>query len=77
MAHTSGLTVHFTVKEVAASLKVSEWSIYREIERGALRAMRIGKAIRISPEQLEAYKAGQNNQPAPNVVGRVVEAACK
>jgi excisionase family DNA binding protein len=44
-----------TVQEVAASLKVSAGMIYREIYRRRLSCYRIGGAIRISAEHLQAY----------------------
>lgn len=44
-----------TVREVANELKVSTGIIYREISRRRLSHYRIGGAIRISCEQLQAY----------------------
>lgn len=45
----------FTVQEVAKQLKVSAGMVYREINRRRLSCYRIGGAIRISGEHLQAY----------------------
>jgi excisionase family DNA binding protein len=44
-----------TAKDVAAQLRVSERTVRRLIATGALRVRRVGRAVRISPADLEAY----------------------
>lgn len=44
-----------TVNEVAAQENVSPRTVRRQIESGALPCYRIGRAIRISPEDLAAF----------------------
>ena len=43
-----------TVREAAAALRLSEITIRRMIARGELRATRIGRAVRVHSEELEA-----------------------
>lgn len=45
----------YTVTDVARMYGVSEKTIYREIARGRLRCIHIGRAVRITPKQLEEY----------------------
>lgn len=47
-----------TVREVAASLRVSTATVYGIIQRGQLPARRISGALRVRPEDLEAYREG-------------------
>ena len=44
-----------TVAEVADLLRVSSMTVYRLIEAGELRALRVGKSFRIEEEDLEAF----------------------
>ena len=44
-----------TVAEVADLLRVSSMTVYRLIEAGDLRALRVGKSFRIEEEDLEAF----------------------
>lgn len=44
-----------TVQEVAALLRVSTMTIYREIWRGRLAALRIGKSYRLERQDVDAY----------------------
>jgi excisionase family DNA binding protein len=60
----------FTVKETAAKLKVSTRLIYKLVETGELLAYRIGTAIRIKQEDLDAYLNGCR---APSPIVRPVE----
>lgn len=48
----------FTVNEVATQLKVSRSTVYNAIEAGELPHYRIGRVIRISPEQLQRFLEG-------------------
>jgi len=43
------------VSEVAARLALSDATVYRMIERGALPAVIIGRSLRVSPADLEAF----------------------
>lgn len=45
----------YRVNDIAKLLKVSLSLVYRLVERGELQSYRIGGAVRISKEQLEAY----------------------
>ena len=49
---TGGL---LTVAEVAASMRVSNMTVYRLIKSGALPALRVGKNYRIRSHDLVAY----------------------
>ena len=47
-----------TVREVAQRLLVRPVTVYRLCERGELAHLRVSNAIRIRPEDLDAYLAG-------------------
>ena len=49
----------YTVQEVADRMRVSRKTIYRLVERGALRAVRLGDVYRIPREALEALLRGE------------------
>lgn len=44
-----------TVREAAKVLRLSRWSVDREIREGRLVACRVGKCVRIRPADLEAW----------------------
>lgn len=46
-----------TVDEVAIRLRVSRMTVYRLVRDGTLPAHRIGRALRIHPDDLAAYLA--------------------
>jgi excisionase family DNA binding protein len=46
-----------TVAEVAASMRVSNMTVYRLIKGGDLAAVRVGKNFRIREEEVERYLA--------------------
>ena len=46
-----------TTKEAAQALRLSERSIFRLIDDGELRRHQFGRAVRISPDDLDAYIA--------------------
>jgi excisionase family DNA binding protein len=48
-------TVLLTPTDAARLAKVSRDTIYREIERGALRALHVGRLLRIDPDVFDAY----------------------
>ena len=45
----------YRVPELCEILRLSKSSIYREIEAGNLRAIRIGKSVRVSAAELDRY----------------------
>jgi excisionase family DNA binding protein len=57
-----------TVKEVAALLNVNPMTVYRAIDTGELPHRRVGRSIRISQEDLDAYvKTGEPRVTVPPV----------
>jgi excisionase family DNA binding protein len=46
-----------TVDEVAAVLRVSDMTVYRLINAGALPAVRIGRSFRVGADDLDRYLA--------------------
>ena len=51
-----------TVGEVAATMRVSNMTVYRLIKSGELRAVRVGKAYRILEDDVDAYLADRFTQ---------------
>lgn len=49
------------VTEVCHALGMSRSSIYREIEAGHLRALKIGKSLRITQEELDRFITALHN----------------
>ena len=47
------------VREVAAILRCGRNQAYELIQRGEIRSVRIGRAIRVTREALEEFKAGR------------------
>jgi excisionase family DNA binding protein len=52
------------VREVGAKLRIGRNQAYELVRSGALRSVRIGRAIRVPVEALEEYKAGGRAQSA-------------
>ena len=52
---TGALPSLFTLDEVAAFLRVSKTSVYRLVERRELPFCRVGRTLRFSQEDLDAY----------------------
>ena len=50
--------VLMTPAEAARMAKVSRDTIYREIERGALRALHVGRLLRINPHDFRRWLEG-------------------
>jgi len=48
-----------TVPEVCAMLRRSRWSVYADVKRGDLPAVRIGRNLRFRPADLDAYLASR------------------
>jgi excisionase family DNA binding protein len=44
-----------TVREVAAELRVSGMTVRRLVERGELRAIRVGRSVRIERAELDRF----------------------
>ena len=55
MESESQVGVIMTVKEVAATLRVSDAKVYRLVKRGALPAARIGKTWRFRKDLLDEW----------------------
>lgn len=51
-----------TVGEVAEELRVSNMTVYRLVQSGDLRAVRVGRSYRIRPTDVDQYLAHQYNQ---------------
>ncbi len=45
----------YTPEEVAEKLKISKYTVYEMVKRGDIQAHRIGRAIRISDDQINIY----------------------
>ncbi|NOU09373.1 MAG: helix-turn-helix domain-containing protein [Nitrospira sp.] len=48
-----------TIPEVAKRLKVSEYRAYELARQGVLKSVRLGKSVRVKPEDLTYYLAQQ------------------
>lgn len=44
-----------TPQEVADFLQVSRWTVYDQVRKGQLKAVRIGKGLRFRPEEVERF----------------------
>lgn len=53
----TGRPRYLTVEMVAATFAVSKSSIYRAVEAGELRAVRLGRTVRIPAEAVDEYLA--------------------
>ncbi len=51
-----------TVAEVASLLRVSNMTVYRLVQSGALPALRVGRSYRIREDDVDQYLAGQYTQ---------------
>jgi excisionase family DNA binding protein len=59
-----GAKLLLTVGDVARELSLGETTVRELIARGELRAIRIGRALRVRAQDLEAFVAGLG-EPAP------------
>jgi len=58
-----GTTARYvTVREVAATLRVSSMTVYRLINAGDLPAVRIGKSFRLREDDVNRYLAARYTQ---------------
>ena len=55
-----------TAREVATALRVSPMTVYRMVSAGALRALRVGRQVRIPADEVAAYIA-QHTTPMREV----------
>ncbi|MHB1503754.1 MAG: helix-turn-helix domain-containing protein [Acidimicrobiales bacterium] len=55
-------TPYLTVREVAASLRVSNMTVYRLINSGDLPAVRIGKSLRLREDDVDRYLSNRYTQ---------------
>lgn len=46
----------FTIKEVAADLRITESTVYKLIQSGRLKAFRIGNRLRVKELDLDEFK---------------------
>ena len=51
-----------TVAEVAGMLRVSNMTVYRLVQAGALPAVRVGRSYRIREDDVDRYLASQYTQ---------------
>ncbi|MCL2395662.1 MAG: helix-turn-helix domain-containing protein [Acidimicrobiaceae bacterium] len=59
MPADEGRTRYVTVAEVAAQLRVSNMTVYRLVQSGALPALRVGRSYRIREDDVDRYLAQQ------------------
>ncbi len=52
------------VKEVAAELRIGRNQAYELVRTGAIRSVNIGRAVRVTREALEDFKAGDGRPAA-------------
>jgi excisionase family DNA binding protein len=55
MTDQKGRGPFLTVAEVAAMLRVSNMTVYRLINSGAMKAIRIGKSYRLEEDEVDRY----------------------
>lgn len=52
-----------SLEQVAKMLQVSERTVMREIKAGKIQAFKVGRALRFTPEAVQAYIANQTVKP--------------
>lgn len=52
------------VNEVAADLRIGRNQAYELVRTGAIKSVRIGRAVRVTREALEAFKTGDGRPAA-------------
>jgi excisionase family DNA binding protein len=65
----AGVTVDLSPREAARQTALSRTLIYREIERGHLRAYKVGGRLRITPQALDDWKRRHAVTPRPEAAG--------
>ena len=56
-ADSAGDEELLTIGQVAARLKLSQYRAYELCRHGELKAIRLGKSVRVKPSDLDAYVA--------------------
>jgi len=59
MSSVDDLPLVLTVVEVADELRVGKWAIYDMVKRGDLRAVHVGRNLRIPRAELGRFLAGE------------------
>ncbi len=59
MSSVDDLPLVLTVVEVAAELRCAKWCVYEMVKRGDLRAVHVGRNLRIPRAELERLLAGE------------------
>ncbi len=59
MSSVDDLPLVLTVVEVAAELRCAKWCVYEMVKRGDLRAVHVGRSLRIPRAELERLLAGE------------------
>ena len=59
---STGVERYLTVREVAATLRVSNMIVYRLINAGELPAVRVGKSFRLREDDVNRYLAARYTQ---------------
>jgi excisionase family DNA binding protein len=65
-SETQNATSPLTVADVAGRLRVSGRVAYELLQRGQIPSFRVGRSIRVKPEDLDAYIASQNGAGRPD-----------
>jgi putative molybdopterin biosynthesis protein len=58
----------YTLEDLAKKLQVSERTIMREIKAGKLRAFKVGRALRFTPEAVQEYIKQQEVRPGDDLL---------
>jgi putative molybdopterin biosynthesis protein len=58
-----GDPMYYSLEQVATMLQVSERTVMREIKAGKIRAFKVGKALRFTPEAVQEYIKQQEIKP--------------
>lgn len=58
-----------TKADVAACLKISKPTVHRLIAAGRLRVVRVGRSVRVSPDDLAAFIDSAKAAPDPDASG--------
>ncbi len=59
MSSVDDLPLVLTVVEVAAELRCAKWCVYEMVKRGDLRAVHVGRNLRIPRAELGRFLAGE------------------
>ncbi len=59
MSSVDDLPLVLTVVEVAAELRCAKWCVYEMVKRGDLRAVHVGRNLRVPRAELGRFLAGE------------------